>query len=150
MSGNIDRNRHIRALAHAAADMLAADPALRVADAAKLVGVGESTIRLAWHAAYPGHPRRPVHRSSAFREARAAAFAVLYDVMLDHVPSRVAMPAAEIFAAMRDDYGSVGERRLWRALRRLVDTGQVARHGMRCTGATYTRSRNSGCGTCAN
>jgi hypothetical protein len=74
------------------------------------------------------------------RAAQAAPFATLCDVMFDHVPARGSAPAAELFDATRRDYGTVGERRLWRALRRLIDTQRVQRIGVLYLGCTYRRS----------
>jgi hypothetical protein len=139
MSGQFILHWHVHHLALCAAVMLDADPALSVTDAAKLVGIGETTVRVAWRSMSPGHPRRPCFRSAAFIAAKGKPFALLCDVMLEHV-SRHQRMAGEIFDAVLADYGSCNERRLWRALARLIETGRVTRHGNPRAGATYTRS----------
>lgn len=53
--------------------------------------------------------------------------------------------AAEAFAAVVADFGSVCERRLWRALRWLVQRGEVAAIGTRHSGSRYMLMRSS-CG----
>lgn len=61
----------------------------------------------------------------------------LDDVVLGHV-GRARRQPHEIFADVREDYGTVELRRLWRSLARLRGAGKVQRHG-RHNEATYTR-----------
>jgi len=140
MSGQPRLN--IAARAHLAVVLLETTPAT-VAEVAALVRVSESKVYRSWYAAHPGRPPRGRRITDAMRAAQIEPFAALCDVMAAQLTDR-SQRAAQIFAATRELHGAVCERRLWRALRRLVDTGRVARHGMRCTGAAYTRIRNSG------
>lgn len=112
-----------------------------MADAAVLVGIGTTSVYVAWRAEHPDRPPRGGRVvSEAMRAAQRAPFATLREVMLDHVPRRGAT-AREIFADTLHDYGTCHERRLWRALRVLVQSGRVRRIGAPCTGATYARSK---------
>ena len=67
--------------------------------------------------------------------ARFAETALLRELVLESTPRRSPVPAAEIFQAVRDTYGSIGERktdgtrRLWRALAWLRDQGFIRRPG---------------------
>ena len=143
MSGQPSIN--VSARAHLAVVLLETTQ-VTVADVAALVRVSECQVYRAWRAAHPDRPPRGRRITEAMRAAKIEPFAALCDVMAEQLTDRP-QRAAQIFAATRVMHGDVGERRIWRALRRLVDTGRVARHGMRCTGATYTRIINGG-GTC--
>lgn len=140
MSGSYElRLAHIRALGDAAVGMLLADPTLSARGAAAAVGISESSVYTAWRRTYPDRPPRGRGRITAqMRALQTEPFRTLCDVMLDHVPSRDSAGAGEIFAAVRRDYGEVGERRLFRALRRLLDTKQIERVGAICM-STYRR-----------
>lgn len=140
MTSNYNRGRHVRVLAREAVAIVETDPQLAVRDVAALVGVSPVQIYLSWRAAHPGRAPRGRRITDAMREAQAAPFALLCDVMLDNIPRRYIATAAEIFAATRRDYGSVHERRLWRALGRLVATGRVCRLGPVRSGAPYRRA----------
>lgn len=117
----------IRLRAEEAVRMLTADSILGVAGAARDVGVCESTVRRYWNRVHDGPPRRG-------KESLLALCAV----MRDHV-CRHEQTAAEIFAAVRDDYGTCCERRLWRALSRLLAGGVVVRRGVLRRGCVYLR-----------
>ncbi len=51
----------------------------------------------------------------------------LREIMLSHVSTRQPKHPHEIFEAVVNDYGSCGERRLWRALAWLLEQRQVVR-----------------------
>ncbi len=140
MTGPYHPNRsHIRALAITAVGMLEADRALSVRGIAATLGIPHSAVYTAWRKINPGRPPRGKGRiSPQMLKAAALPFATLCDVMLDHVPTGEPAPAPEIFAAVRSDYGECCERRLFRALRRLIDTGRVERVGENPT-STYRR-----------
>jgi len=59
---------------------------------------------------------------------KTAEWRCFLDVLLEQV-TRHPQRASEIFVAMRSEWGECGERRLWRALRTLVDRGLVQRQG---------------------
>jgi hypothetical protein len=69
----------------------------------------------------------PLRYRPGIHVQRADEFAALADTMLTKIGSHTPRSPREIFAAVRADYGSVGERRLWRCLRRLVETGSIRR-----------------------
>jgi hypothetical protein len=131
---------HIRALAVTAVQMLETDPTLSVHGVAANLGIPHSAVYTAWRRINPDHPPRGKGRiSPQMRKAAALPFATLCDVMLDHVPRKPAA-ANEIFTATLRDYGDCCERRLFRALRRLIDTGRVERVGeIYTTESTYRR-----------
>lgn len=142
MTGAYRHDRaHIRALAVTAVQMLETDPTLSVHGVAANLGIPHSAVYTAWRRINPDHPPRGKGRiSPQMRKAAALPFATLCDVMLDHVPGGEPSGAVEIFAATLRDYGDCCERRLFRALRRLIDTGRVERVGeMYTTESTYRR-----------
>lgn len=53
---------------------------------------------------------------------------LLREIVLEHVGRRP-VPAAELFERVRDDFGSCGTRRLWRALAWQVARGAIIRIG---------------------
>lgn len=57
-------------------------------------------------------------------------------IVLDSIGTHVPKTFAEIRAAVTDDYGEVGERRLYRALRKMVANGLIDR-----TDSGYVRRR---------
>ena len=76
---------------------------------------------------------------------RRAETAMLRELLLEHV-GRVPAAAARLFARVREDFGTVGERRLWRVLRLHVERGAVraiepryGRDGTRHGSAGYVR-----------
>jgi len=71
-------------------------------------------------------------------QGRYEKAATLREIMLRHIGSQP-QRALQIFEAVRVVWGPCLDRRLWRALRWLVDTGKVRRHGQRCAGATYAK-----------
>lgn len=105
--------------ARAAVALLEDDPTISVVDAADDCEVSPSTVLRYWHMSHTEMPR-------GRRQSRAL---VLREAMLRHVPLRDSLSATEIFAATINDYGSVCERTLYRALRWLVESGQVERVG---------------------
>lgn len=139
MSGSYDLHlAHIRALGDTAVRMLETDPLLNVRAAAAAVGVVESSVYRAWRRAHPGRPPRGRGRiTPQMCKAAAAPFAKLCDVMLDHVPFGEPARACEIFEAVRQ-VAANGSRRLFRALRRLVDTQRIERVG-EIYSSTYRR-----------
>lgn len=155
MTASLDTRRHAASLAVLAVAQLETDPTSDVASVARLVGIHQWRVYAAWRVEHPDRPprgrgcRTGKSGFSAAIKARVAPFAGLCDVMLDHI-GRHEPTAAQIFAAVRDDYGhpaarsrsdAAGERRLWRALARPIDDGRVLRHGVPGHGCTYTRSR---------
>jgi len=52
--------------------------------------------------------------------------------------------ATEAFAELRSAWGQLSERRLWRALRALVDGGLLARVGRKHAHARYVRAQQAG------
>jgi hypothetical protein len=86
-------------------------------EAHRKYGVWPQTIIRHWRRLYPD--RRTPYRA----ETDAVRASVLQQI------GRRPRRAAEIFVAVRDDYGSVGERRLWRAIEWLVANGKAARVG---------------------
>jgi hypothetical protein len=69
---------------------------------------------------------------------RSAETFALRDMMLGYV-TRYPQPAADLFAQVRDDYGSVGDRRLWRCLAWLLASGKITR----IDESGYTRNREA-------
>ena len=137
MSGQPRLN--VQARAQLAVRLLESTQAGTVAEVAALVRVGETSVYRAWRAAHPGRQPRGRRVSDAMLEAAIEPFAALCDVMAERLTDRPQL-AAQIFAVTCAIHGDVGERRLWRALQRLIDTGRAQRHGRRHSGATYTRS----------
>lgn len=134
---------HVRALAVTAVQMLEADLTLSVRATAASLGIPHSAVYTAWRRRFPGRPPRGKGRG---KKPAALPFATLCDVVLRHVPVRGEATAGQIFEAVRNDYGELpgkdgGERRLFRALRRLLDTGRVERVGKIFTAESgYRRS----------
>ena len=63
---------------------------------------------------------------------------VLRELMRDTIRAwRRPRTAADAFGAVTEAFGRVGERRLWRALRWLIQRGEVIAIGRRHTGSTY-------------
>ncbi len=58
--------------------------------------------------------------------------AALRETMLEVTPSRDVVRASRLFELLRDQWGSVCERRLWRALAWLVARGRLVRVGIKC------------------
>lgn len=143
MSGEYDARRHRAVLAVEAVALLEVEPGLRVDAAAALVGIASKSVYDAWRAVHPGEPPRGRQITEHMREAQRLPFETLCGVMLDHVPARGAALARDIFSDTRRAYGTVGERRLWRALARLVARGDADRRGILRTGATYIRRREA-------
>lgn len=69
----------------------------------------------------------------------------LRESMLGYVTTRP-RSAERIFSLLRDEWGDVNERRLWRTLRWLVSTGAVTRLGVSRSGSSYIRG--AVCATC--
>lgn len=111
---------------------LVLEPDLTVARAARRTGLSHTEVGAAWRAAHGPRPRRI---PAAATEARIEPFAQLCDEMAATLTERPRL-ARVVFARFAD----VHERRLWRALYRLVAGGRAQRHGTRCAGSTYTRS----------
>lgn len=109
------------------------EPELTVVRAAKRTGLRHTEVGAAWRAAHGPRPRRI---PAAAREAQIEPFAALCDEMAAALTERPQL-ARQLFARFAD----VHERRLWRALHRLVATGRARRHGVRCAGSTYARSQ---------
>lgn len=145
MTGPYRHDRaHIRALAVTAVQMLETDPTLSVHGVAANLGIPHSAVYTAWRRINPDHPPRGKGRiSPQMRKAAALPFATLCDVMFDHVPGDEPTGAVEIFAATLRDYGACCERRLFRALRRLIDTGRVERVGEIYTAESMYRRRTT-------
>lgn len=61
------------------------------------------------------------------------------EVLLDRI-GRFPRPAVELFTAVRDDFGEVGLRRMWRALERLLKSGEVVRVGRKWQPEGYVRA----------
>lgn len=133
---------HIRALAVTAVQMLETDLTLNVIDAAAAVGVCASSVYTAWRRAHPDRPPRGHGVTPQMHKAAALPFATLCDVMLRHVPARGEASAREIFEAVLQDK-EAGERRLWRALRRLLDTKKIERVGDRFTAESAYRRKDT-------
>ena len=117
----------IGVLATEAVAMLVDDEHLGLEEVAREVGICPSTVYRHW-----------LRRFGAPRAQRRPRFLVLCAVMLEHI-HRHEQTAAEIFSAVRGDYGTCGERRLWRALTHLVASGQVVRRGPPHHGCVYLR-----------
>ncbi len=132
MTGSYRPDRaHLRALAVAAVRMLEASPTLNVSGAATTVGVPVSAVYTAWRRIHPGQSPRGKGRGA---KPTALPFATLCEAVLRNVPVRGEATAGQIFEAVRNDYGELpgkdrGERRLFRVLRRLLDTGRIERVG---------------------
>lgn len=110
---------------------LVLEPDLTVARAARRTGLSHTEVGAAWRAAHGPRPRR---FPAAATEARIEPFAQLCDEMAAALTERP-QTARQLFAR----FAEVHERRLWRALHRLVASGKALRHGTRCAGSTYTR-----------
>lgn len=119
------------ARAQIAVAALVLEPDLTVARAARRTGLRYTEVGAAWRAAYGPRPRRI---PDAARAAHIEPFAALCDEMAEALTGRPQL-ARVVFAR----FPSVGERRLWRALRRLIESGRARRVGVRCAGSTYTR-----------
>lgn len=123
------RSIPVAARARYAVQILERDPTESVASAAEEVGVSASTVLKYWRRPHVATPRG----------RRQRPMAILCSVVLEHV-GRVERTFGEIWDAVRQDYGEIGERRMHRALRRLVDSGLVVRHPRTGLPATYTRA----------
>ena len=63
----------------------------------------------------------------------------LRESMLERLHPRRPMSPVRLFAALRDEWGSLGERRLWRVLCWLTGVGLVARDGRKYQPDGYVR-----------
>lgn len=140
---------HLRALASEAVALLEVESRLPARAAAALVGLPKWRVYDRWQRTHPGEYRRGKrHITPEMRRTQSEPFAMLCEVMPDCIPSRGGMSSTEVFAATRAEYGNpaargggaeAGNRRLWRALLRLVETGRVERRGELRQGSTYRR-----------
>ncbi len=112
-----------------AVELLESDSTESVASVADEFRISMSTVLHHWHKTHVESPRG----------RRWQATAILCSVVLDHV-TRFEQTFGEIWDAVRQDYGEIGERRMHRALRQLVDAGLVTRHPRPSLPATYTRA----------
>jgi hypothetical protein len=81
--------------------------------------------------------RMRANGATAFRQKRHDDMEALDALLLSHVGRLTQRPPRELFSRVRDDYGEVGTRRLWRSLARLRAAGRVQRHN----DASYTLAR---------
>lgn len=64
---------------------------------------------------------------AATGSSRSNAVTILRETILRHMNRRVGKTAADLMVDVRDDYGSVGERRFYRQLTYLVEVGCARR-----------------------
>jgi transposase-like protein len=120
----ISREVRIRIAVYA----LELEPDLTVARAAKRVGVRHAEVTKAWRA-YGSGPR--VDEAEA---AKVEPFASLCDEVAEVLSARP-QSARQIFARLP----RYGERRLYRVLRRLIDTNRAVKRVIDCHECEYTR-----------
>lgn len=126
MTASLPRRRSRSAsLARLGVRLLVDVPKMTVPEAARVVGVSRDTIHKYWRLAYPGTTPGRLRNIHNQRSGTIEPFAELCDTMVDSLTGT--MSAGEWFEATRKEYGTVGERRLYRGVRRLVETGRVRR-----------------------
>lgn len=109
------------------------EPELTMIRASRRTGIGRDAISAAWRAKH-GAVRYPFRPADSRAEAVIEPFAALCDALAEALTERP-QSAGILFAR----FPEVNERRLWRALKRLIDTGRAVRHGALHQGAKYAR-----------
>ncbi len=146
-------HRHSAALAAVAIRVIRDLPQLPITVIASDLGISTETINQHWRKLYPGTALR-VKRGAITDEMRARRiepFAEFCDFMIDLLVGE--MTSTELFAATEAAWGNAaargpsemaGKRRMFRALRRLIDTRRVSMTGKPCSGAVYRALRFEG------
>lgn len=132
--------RHRAALAAVAIRLLRDLPQLTVRQVAIEVGVTEGTVKYYWRQRNPGVMLRGSGRNvtARMRERQIEPFAEFCDVMHDALIGE--MTSGELFAATIAQWGEVSNRRLYRAIQRLMATKRVVRSGDVNVMPVYRRS----------